>query len=61
MCRYNKLHLQRNKDAKQNFCAGKSNAHVNNRQLNRNYCILKVEYISWSATFGIQSNSYFMY
>ena len=26
-----------NKHTKQNFCAGKSNAHVNKRQLNQNY------------------------
>ena len=26
-----------NKDTKQNFCAGKGNAHVNKRQLNQNY------------------------
>ena len=30
-------------NTKQNFCAGKGNAHINKRQLNQNYCIYRYD------------------
>ena len=29
--------IWKNQDTKENFCAGKGNAHINKRQLNQNY------------------------
>ena len=48
MCTYKKCaqkkilyRIWRNKDTKQNLCAGKGNAHINKRHLNHNYCTIK--------------------
>ena len=32
--------IWRNKDTKENFCAGKGNAYVSKRQLNQNYSMV---------------------